>query len=216
MRNLFLTLLVVNVVFLLWTGWVDRPRDVAGATPEIDVPMLELTALPAAAAPPATHCRSIGPFADAGAAAGTVDSLRARGLPSRERDVDGAIADGYWVYVEDLKDLSARRKMIATLTAAGIRDAAVMPDESERVSIGIFSDQKHAIHRAEQVQELGYKPTLSVHQHAVSLLWLDVDLKNGDPDPTPIQPPAPPTAKKDAAPPEPVKIIDCPVKAAAG
>jgi hypothetical protein len=214
-RNLFLALLVINVVFLLWTGWVDRPRDMVAAAPEIDVPMLELTAVPDTPPPPTTHCRSIGPFADALAATGTVDLLRARGLSSHQRGADGAVPDGYWVYVDDLKDLSARRKMIATLNAAGIRDAAVMPDVSDRVSIGIFSDQKHAIHRAEQVQELGFKPTLSVHQRPVSVLWLDVDLKNGDPDPTPIPPPVSPTAKKEAGS-EALKVIDCPAKAAAG
>ncbi len=215
MRNLFLALLVINVVFLLWTGWVDRPRDTLATAPEIDVPTLELTALPDTPPPPTTHCRSIGPFADAPAAAGMLDSLRVHGLPSHQRSADGAVPDGYWVYVDDLKDLSTRRKMIATLNAAGIRDAAVMPDVSDRVSIGIFSDQKHAIHRAEQVQELGYKPTLSVHQRSVSVLWLDVDIKNGDPDPTPIAPAVSPNAKKEAVP-EAVKIIDCPAKAAAG
>jgi hypothetical protein len=87
-----------------------------------------------------------------------------------------------------------------------------MPDESERVSVGIFSDQRHAVHRAEQVQELGFKPTMSVHQRTTNTLWIDVDLKPGEGDPAPVQP-TPPPAKKDAAAGEAVKVTDCPAKA---
>ena len=216
MRNAFLALLVVNVIFLLWTGWVDRPRETVAATPTSDVPALELTQLPPTPPAPPTHCRSIGPFADAAAASATLDVLHAQGLQSRERNVESSVADGYWVYVEDLKDAAARRKMISALSAAGIRDAAAMPDESERVSVGVFSDQRHAVHRAEQVQELGFKPTLSVHQRSINILWLDVDLKPGEADPTPVQPPLPqstPSSPKKDVTPETVKVTDCPAKA---
>ena len=218
MRNVFLLLLVSNAVFFGWSQWIDRPRDAAAAsTSRPAVPALELTQLPspppASAASP-TRCRSIGPFADAAAAAGTAESLRSHGWQPRARSFETTVPDGYWVYVEDLKDAAARRKVIATLSAAGMRDAAAM-DEAERVSVGVFSDQRHAVHRAEQVQELGFKPTLSVHQHSVSTAWLDVELKPGDPDPTPVQPASsvltPPGAK--ASPPESVRVIDCPAKA---
>jgi hypothetical protein len=214
-------LAVLNAVFFGWSQWIDRPRDVAVAsTGRPAIPSLELTQLPAptpASAGPPTHCRSIGPFADAAAAASTADALRAHGWQPRARSVETTVPDGYWVYVEDLKDAAARHKVIATLSAAGMRDAASM-DEAERVSVGVFSDQRHAVHRAEQVQELGFKPTLSVHQRSVSSAWLDVDLKPGDPDPTPVQAgspaPTPPGAKVSA--PESVRLIDCPAKAESG
>jgi len=216
-RNVFLFLLVLNAIFFGWSQWIDRPRDVAAASTgrPAAIPSLELTQLPAPSAAPSappTHCRSIGPFADAAAAAGTAESLRSHGWQPRARSFETTVPDGYWVYVEDLKDAAARRKVIATLSAAGMRDAAAM-DEAERVSVGVFSDQRHAVHRAEQVQELGFKPTLSVHQRSVSTAWLDVDLKPSDPDPTPVQSgaPVPPGAK--ASSPESVRVIDCPSKA---
>jgi hypothetical protein len=165
---------------------------------------------------PATHCRSIGPFADAAAASATVEELKARGLQPRSRSVDTAIPDGYWVYVDDLKDAAARRKVLGVLTANGMRDAASM-DEAERVSVGVFADQRHAVHRAEQVQELGFKPVLSLHQRTLSNLWLDVDLKPNDADPTPVTPPASPAAPNaKSAPPEPLHLIDCPAIPTAG
>ena len=187
----------------------------ASAIPPPDIPSLELTQLSDVPPAPSTRCRSIGPFADAAAAGGTVESLHARGLQPRERSVDGNVPDGYWVYVEDLKDAAARRKVISALNAAGIRDAAAMPDDLERVSVGVFNDQRHAVHRAEQVQELGFKPTLSVHQRTVGTLWLDVDLKPGEADPAPVQAAVPPSSKKDAQP-EGVKVTDCPARALGG
>jgi hypothetical protein len=217
-RNLFFALLVVNLIFFGWSRWVDRPGDAAlAAAPATSVPSLELSTLPPPAptsSPAPGHCRSIGPFADAAATAATVDALHSQGLPSREREVASSVPDGYWVYVDDLKDAAARRKVITTLNAAGMRDAAAMPDESERVSVGVFSDQRHAVHRAEQVQELGFKPVLSVHQRPVSTLWLDVDLKPGAADPAFPPPPADASAKNAEV--SAVRVIDCPLKGAAG
>jgi hypothetical protein len=198
----FITLLLLNVLFFGWAHWVDHPRNaVLAAVPVAQVPTLELSDLPPPrpAAVPPTHCRSVGPFADTGAATVAAEAMRAHGLVPRLRNVESSVPDGYWVYVEDLKDAAARRKVISTLNAAGMRDAAAMPDESERVSVGVFTDQKHAVHRAEQVQELGFKPVLSVHQRPVTTAWLDMDLKANDPDPA-------------AATTDSTKVIDCPIK----
>jgi hypothetical protein len=203
-RNLFLALLLLNVLFFGWAHWVDHPRDAAiAAVPLADVPRLELSDVPPprAAAVPSTHCRSVGPFPDAGAASAAAEALHGRGLVLRSRNVESSVPDGFWVYVENLKDAAARRKVIAALNAAGMRDAAAMPDESDRVSVGVFTDQKHAVHRAEQVQELGFKPVLSVHQRPVSAAWLDVDLNANDADP----------ANADGT-----SVIDCPIKSPVG
>ena len=214
MRNLFLGLLVANVVFFLWARWVDRPRDstpVSATAPSM--PALELTQVPptpATPAAPATHCRSLGPFADVAAAESAAGVLRSRGLQPRTRNVESSVPDGYWVYVEDLKDAASRRKVISTLNAAGMKDAAAM-DEAERVSVGVFSDQRHAVHRAEQVQELGFKPTLSVHQRTTSIPWLDLDLKASEQDPASDS--LVPIGGKGV---DALKVIDCPAKGSVG
>jgi hypothetical protein len=214
-RNLFLALLVANVVFFGWARWVARPHDATvAATPAASVPALELAQVPATpAAPPATtmRCRSIGPFADTTAAGIAIETLHSHGLQARARNVESSVPDGYWVYVENLKDVAARRKVIATLNAAGMKDAAAM-DEAERVSVGVFSDQRHAVHRAEQVQELGFKPTLSVHQKLTSTPWLDMDIKASDPDPSPDNLGIVTGRQSGESP----KVIDCPAKGVSG
>ena len=46
------------------------------------------------------------------------------------------------------------------LNAAGIKDAAPMtsPEQSDRVSVGVFADQAHAVRRAEQVRRWDSSP----------------------------------------------------------
>lgn len=209
MRNLFYALLLVNLVFLAWAHWADRPSAAVAAAPRATaIPLLELVKpAPAGSASMPSRCRTIGPFADSVAAAAASDAIRAHGWPVRDRSADSSVADGYWVYIGELT-AAAQRTVLARLNAAGIHDAASMtqPEQSDRVSVGFFSDQTHAVRRAEQVRQLGFKPMLDLHQRTVSTHWLDVDLKGADVDLQPKQ------FQSGAA----LQVADCPAKAAGG
>lgn len=208
MRNLFFALLFLNLALLVWWQWGGRPREIVTVAPPVPpVPVLELVkAAPRSASTP-TRCRSVGPFADAGAAAAATDLMRARGWQPRDRSVDSTVPDGYWVYIGELTT-AAQRGVLQRLNAAGIHDAASMtqPEQSDRVSVGYFSDQTHAVRRAEQVRALGLKPVLDIHQKTVSVHWLDVDLKASDPELQPKQ------LQSGVG----LQVADCPVKAAGG
>jgi hypothetical protein len=215
-RSLFFALLFVNLAWLAWAYWASpalptlaAPAATAGtaaAKVSAAVPLLELVPIDPASSATVTRCRSIGPFADAGAATVAGDMLRSRGWQPRDRNVETSVPDGYWVYIGQLT-LAAQRIVLARLNAAGIHDAASMtqPEQSDRVSVGFFGDQAHAVRRAEQVRELGYKPVLDLHRRSVSTHWLDVDLKTADSDPQPKQ-------FQNAA---GLQVVDCPVKGAA-
>ena len=233
MRLIFAALLLLNIAFFAWARWIDTPTH--GSAPvaaDADIPSLQLvragapsgqasgasTAAVISTAPATasatiapSRCRSLGPFADAATASAVAQRLQARGWTARERNVDSATPDGYWVYVGYLRDAAAQRRMLASLNAAGIRDAAVMtePEQSDRVSVGVFADQAHAVRRAEQVRALGFKPTLQVHQRTLTQRWLDVELKVGDSDPSP-QELLQGVASSDASSPGTVQIADCP------
>jgi hypothetical protein len=207
-RSLFYALLILNLVFLVATHWPAKSATAGSAKSAAPaVPMLELAKLSPAPTAAALRCRSIGPFADTFAVAAAGDLLRARGLQPRDRTADTDVNDGYWVYIGELT-AAAQRTVIAKLAAAGIHDAASMtqPEQSDRVSVGFFSDQTHAVRRAEQVRELGYKPVLDLHQHTVSMHWLDVDLKQSEPD----------VQTKLFQNMTGLQITDCPAKAAGG
>jgi hypothetical protein len=210
-RNLFFALLFLNLALLAWWHWGGQSSKAAAAVPAApSVPTLELAnvSAPGAAAPAVpTRCRSLGPFAESAAATAAGDLMRARGLQPRDRSVDTSAPDGYWVYVGQLTT-AAQKTVLARLNAAGIHDAASMtqPEQSDRVSVGFFADQTHAVRRAEQVRALGLKPVLDVHERTVPVHWLDVDLKLSDPD---LQPKVFQTGNS-------LQVTDCPAKAAGG
>jgi len=243
-RLTFAALLLLNIAFFAWARWIDAPvHGSAAVAADASIASLQLvragapsatssgagtssgastaavTSAPApAAAPTATlRCRSLGPFVDAATAGAAAQRLQARGWRARERNAESATPDSYWVYVGNLHDAAAQRRTIASLNAAGIRDAAPMtdPEQSDRVSVGVFADQAHAVRRAEQVRALGFKPTLQVHQRTLTQRWLDIELKVGDSDPSPeelLQG----SANPGGSPPGTVQITDCPAASPGG
>jgi hypothetical protein len=198
-RLAFLMLVVLNLGFFAWARWIDVPANAGpAARAGAGVPTLQLldaSPAPAAKPPvseaasataPTVRCRSVGPFDDGLATSGVSDRLRSHGWQPRVRNAQGQVLDGYWVYLSDLKDPVALRSALARLNAAGIHDAAALtaPEQTDRVSVGFFSDQAHAVRRAEQVRALGFKPTLDVHQRTANQHWLDFELRPGEPEPT--------------------------------
>jgi hypothetical protein len=210
-RSLFIALLFLNLAFLAWSYWGRPPVPTVAASTAVPVvpavPLLELVPASPTSSDPATRCRSIGPFAESSAASAAADALRTHGWQPRDRGVESSVADGYWVYIGQLT-AAAQRGVLARLNAAGIHDAASMtqPEQSDRVSVGFFSDQTHAVRRAEQVRLLGFKPVLDLHQRTVTAHWLDVDLKATDPDLPAKQFPSSP----------PLQVVDCPAKGSGG
>lgn len=238
MRLVFLSLLVVNLAFFGWARWIDTPAKPASeAQRDASIPPLQLvpraqsgaapsssaaqTGTPAAlaaagagasantAASAAVRCRSLGPFEDASAASGAADRLRARGLNPRDRSAESTNPNVYWVYIGELT-AEMQRRAIANLNAAGIHDAAPMtaPEQSDRVSVGVFADQAHAVRRAEQVRALGFKPTLGMRQRTITAHWLDFDLKAAEADPQPADLLS--TQGHAANSLGPIKIAECP------
>jgi len=168
-----------------------------------------------ASASPGARCRSLGPFEDLNLANLAAERLRARGITPHDRTADTPNPNVYWVYIGELTS-EMQRHAIQTLNAAGIRDAVSMtqPEQSDRVSVGVFADQQHAVKRAEQVRALGFKPTLGLRQKTVSAHWLDFELKAADPDPPPNELVGAPTRSTPGL--GPVKMVDCPAESGSG
>jgi cell division septation protein DedD len=134
---------------------------------------------------PSTRCRSLGPFDDVNAANAAADRLRTRGMNPHDRSAETVNPNVYWVYIGELT-VELQRRAIQTLNSAGIHDAVAMtqPEQSDRVSVGVFADQAHAVRRAEQVRALGLKPTLGMRQHTVAAHWIDFELKPAEMEPS--------------------------------
>jgi hypothetical protein len=185
-RTLLIALAVVNLLFFSWSRWIDKP--VAGQGPIAGVPaihfMAEGAATAAAAAPPAAtaRCASLGPLPDEVVASVVGTALRARNFTPRERDVQTQQADGYWVYIDNLRDSSTRDLALKKLARAGVRDAAALTN-SGQVSVGLFSAQAGANMRAAAVRAAGLEPVIEARTHQAKEYWFDVDTTSDTPTP---------------------------------
>lgn len=187
MRALILSLSLANLLFFGWSHWIDTP--VAGQAAAANVPVLQLaSAAPAAgggrvdAARSLPRCASLGPMAEAAASASLSTALRARNLTPRERRGPSVVTEGYWVYIDHLRDSIARGRALRRLARGGVRDAAALAD-SGQVSVGLFSEKSGADKRAAAVRAAGFEPVVEARSHRVNAYWLDVDLPSDFPPP---------------------------------
>ena len=184
MRALILTLALANLLFFGWSYWIDKPF--AGRAAPVTPPPLQFApALPAAPAPgpaAASRCSSFGPLTDPAAAAVVNTALRARNFTPRERAVQVDVADGYWVYIDNLRDADVRARALRRLARAGVRDAAALAS-SGQVSVGLFSEQTGANLRAAAVRAAGLEPVVEARSHPVKEYWFDVELASDVPPP---------------------------------
>ncbi|HVN99520.1 MAG TPA: hypothetical protein VMT49_05715 [Steroidobacteraceae bacterium] len=194
MRALLISLVLANLLFFGWSYWIDRPEP--GRGPTAGVAPLRLAAaagagagangtVPASGSAPAAsaaRCSSLGPLADEVIASVVGTALRARNYTPRERTVQSDVTDGYWVYIDNLRDAGAREQALKRLARAGVRDAAALAD-SGQVSVGLFSAQAGANLRAAAVRSAGLAPVIEARTHQVKEIWFDIDLGNGAPPP---------------------------------
>ena len=192
MRNAFIALLVVNLVYFAWAQWVDEPR-----TPPVNEALAKLPRLkliselppeqrPAVNTKTALNetpaCMSVGPFGDITNAAKAACILTSKGFAPQQRAEEAGTSTGYWVYVGGLKDDVEADKMRVSLEKAGVRDALVMPpsaDAGRRISLGLFSDRAHADQRAASLKRLGFKAEVAEHKLPQVLYWIDLAPRPG-------------------------------------
>jgi hypothetical protein len=181
-RALILSLALANLLFFGWARWIDQP--VAGrAAAAGGVPPLQLVSSGSRSTRHATlRCASLGPFIDGETATAIGTALRSRGLEPRERVSPGEAADGYWVYIDNLRDPDARGRALKKLAKAGIRDTAVMAS-SGQVSLGLFSGQEGAEMRATSVRSAGLEPIIKPRLRPVDEHWFDVQFPGDVPLP---------------------------------
>ena len=191
MRALFLLLLLVNVLFLAWTRWVDvspapAPSFSAGTQPGATPIRLrqEVAAdAPAARKAPvsdallAATCVSVGPFVAGAAAEAAAARLGQLGFVARSRASVDEVRVGFWVRVPNLPTPDDAVNALGALQQAGFADAYIVNDGSPGniVSLGVFSDRGKAEQVAETVRKAGFTPETSDRLRTMDVSWLDID-----------------------------------------
>jgi hypothetical protein len=183
MRSLVLTLVLVNVMFFCWAHWIDQPAEARASNASVAAlrlaPPLSRTAPKAKSA----RCDSFGPLTNREALAAVGTALRSRSFDPHERATRGEAADGYWVYIDNLKDSQSRARALKRLAHAGVRDAAALPTNGQ-VSVGLFSEQSGAELRATAVRAAGLEPIIKPRLQVVDEYWYDVNSTGDAPLPT--------------------------------
>lgn len=141
----------------------DTPNSVAGSAPLND---------------PTLKCVSVGPYQDLAGASQASASLQTAGFNTRQRIERGQLWVGYWVSVPNFASHAEAEQALQKLKAGGITDAYVLPggEQSNVLSLGVFSEQTRAQHRVEEIRQLGLEPQISDRKREGSVYWIDVDL----------------------------------------
>jgi hypothetical protein len=128
------------------------------------------------------RCISLGPFRDLVEASQASSTMRGSGYAPRTRLAEGDVWAGLWVYLADLPSRSEAQRAMSVLKQKGVADAYIMPaaDQTNVISLGIFSEPEGAQRRAEEVRSLGFTPSVADRTRRDTVYWIDIDLKPTD------------------------------------
>ncbi len=128
------------------------------------------------------RCVTIGPFRDLPETTQASASLREANYEPRTRVAEGDVWAGLWVYLDDLPSRDEAQRAMTLLKRRGISDAYIMPsaDQTNDISLGVFSEPARAQRRAEEIRALGFTPTIADRTRRGSVYWIDINLKSTD------------------------------------
>jgi hypothetical protein len=123
-------------------------------------------------------CTSVGPFPDLTEASQAQAALKNAGFEPHQRVEQGELWVGYWVSVQNFENREAAEAAMKLLLGNGMTDVYLMPasDESNVLSLGVFSDYQRAQRRADEIRALGLEPRIDDRKRAGSVYWIDADL----------------------------------------
>ncbi len=193
MRNVFLLLLLANLLVLAWEQWVERPAHMLNVTPVDDgIPALVyLSPRPPAGsemrgeaeeslAQDSMRCVRVGPFRTEEAANLARNSLAGRVSAVDTLAIEGDVWVGHWVQIRDLPARAAAREVLTRLKDNGIGDAYIVPTEIDyKISMGVFRDRAGADSIAQRARRLGYEVDVSDRFRPGTTYWLGIELVGG-------------------------------------
>lgn len=198
-RVAFYALVLVNLLFLGWSEWIDVPPPPA-PSPIANLPRLTLVSElpPDKRAALATkkmsletspqQCVSVGPFDDPTIVGKAATVLLAKGFAPRQRVAESPALRRFWVYLDGFRSDTTEMRVLHRLERAGIDDAEAMPAGAggRQVSLGLFTDSKLAEQRVKVVRAMGFKPLTTERMLPGTVYWLDLMLPSAS-TPVPLK-----------------------------
>ncbi len=175
MRGVFLALLLANVLYLIGSRWLAQT--VAG-TDTLPTALTRI-ALAREVPPRPRRCITIGPFREATELAAASNLLREIGYVPRSRAESAEVADGYLVFLKNIRSSEQLDRAMGRLRRAGVTDAAIVADGTPgiRVSVGVFNELPRAQQRADVVRKLNLDAEVMERLTTAADTWLDIDLR---------------------------------------
>ena len=185
MRNLFLVLLLANLLLLAWQRWVvpppaDDPYALAGARSPGLVLLAPTSAPPGGAPADTSGCVRIGPFEDPAVSREAADRLSSENLDVFRYSESGEIWVGHWVQVIDLDGREEAEAALDRLAEVGRSDAYIVRgDEGYRISLGVFRSLDGAESVANEAVAAGLTTLTTDRFRTGTEYWLLVDERAG-------------------------------------
>ena len=185
MRNLFLLLLLANLLLLAWQRWVlpppaEDPYALAGTrSPQLAL-LAPAAPAPGAAQPGVAGCVRIGPFEDPAVSREAADRLVAEDLDVFRYSESGEIWVGHWVQVIDLDGRDEAEAALDRLAEVGRSDAYIVRgDDGYRISLGVFRSLEGAESVANEAVRAGLTTLTTDRFRTGTEYWLLVDERAG-------------------------------------
>jgi hypothetical protein len=201
MRNLILLLLLANILFFLWTRFVDEPPETGVAiVKESDLgPSLEISKSAVAqaatsigavlgsgrssdlAAVVGRSCVTIGPFKSNVEADGALADYVAEGMRASVRTTQGQVFVGYWVQIRNIASKEAGAAMLEKLESGGLGEAYLDQDDAGHsyISLGLFGDVSRAERVELQAKSLELPAEVTQRFRDATVFFVDIALPPG-------------------------------------
>ena len=195
MKVTIYSLLLINLGVLAWFSWFADENEPPTGTSEFSIeeslPQLMLASEVDSASDAGSAnrgnmvtavaqellCVSLGPFQDDPHAAVAAARLSQRGYALSQRAADGQIRAGFWVNIvagtmrDDAEDMADR------LRDRGVSDFYIVPgDDSNVISLGVYSGQERAQRRHDELAALGFAPVIDDRLQGGTVQWLDFSM----------------------------------------
>jgi hypothetical protein len=201
MRNLLLLLLLANILYFLWSRFVEEPPETGVVTvreselgPSLEVSKIAVaeaaTSIGAVlgsgrpsdlAAVVGRSCVSIGPFKTNTEADGALADYASEGMRANVRTTQGQIFVGYWVQIRNIPDRDSGNAMLETLKAGGLAEAYLAPAEAGGfdISLGLFGDVGRAERIELQAKSLQLPAQITPRTREDTVFFVDIALPPG-------------------------------------
>lgn len=123
----------------------------------------------------AARCYTLGPFKSKSNATALRKQLDSLGITAQRRMSKDNSRKGYWVILPPEQNRNAARQHIKILKERGVKDyfLVVTGEQTNAVSLGVFSKSELSQRRYEQIKELGFDVRIEKVDLPLREYWLD-------------------------------------------